>query len=100
MSLTEAIAVLRKHNTWRRAEDVVGDGVMPAFDHPGATKVCEAIDSLTDQAETLLASLRDLQTVAQRVADPSNEKALPFSLIELAVAQMKAENVIHRALRP
>lgn len=99
MNLTEAVAVLRRHNQWRRATDAIGDDVMPAFDHHDPAAVGKAIDVLTEQAEIVLASLRELQSVAHRAADPANDKALPANLVELAVAQMKAETVIKRATR-
>lgn len=65
MNMTEAVAVLRKHNEWRRAPAHLPEDAMPAMGNP--REIGRAIDALCDEAE-LMADALKLKTAGEEYA--------------------------------
>ena len=65
MNMTEAIAVLRKHNEWRRAPAHLPEDAMPAMGSP--REIGCAIDVLCDEVE-LMADALKLKTAGEEYA--------------------------------
>jgi hypothetical protein len=93
MTLTDAVALLQAHNTWRRTPAHMPDDASPPMGSP--TQLGIAIDTVVDTAPLVLAALVKLRAVCTAM-DLETESARP-SEAEYAAAMAQAEAAIINA---